>query len=55
MTIADRPPKKRAGYRWEYRMGCFCPTCPWFGKCIGHTWPHWIEVKETAHNAHERE
>src|SRR5882724_5786319 len=41
----DKPPKARIGYRWEYRTGCDCKSCPWKGNCKGEDWPHWIEVK----------
>jgi hypothetical protein len=41
----NRPPPKRAGFRWEYREGCNCKACPWKGNCLGETWPHWREVK----------
>ena len=34
----------RKGYRWEWRDGCRCKSCPWKGNCLGETWPHWIEV-----------
>jgi len=42
----SRPPAKRRGFRWEFREGCQCKTCPWKGNCLGETRPHWIEVKE---------
>jgi hypothetical protein len=42
----DRPPRKRRGFRWEFREGCQCKTCPWKGNCLGETWPHWREIKE---------
>ena len=45
-AIADRKPDDRLGFRWEYRKGCECLACPWKDKCMGKTWPHWIEVKE---------
>jgi len=46
MISPDNPPKKRSGYRWEWREGCRCETCPWKGNCRGEDWPHWREVKE---------
>lgn len=50
MIDPNMPPKKRAGYRWEYRSGCDCDHCK--GKsCIGRTWPHWAEVKEPTTEA----
>jgi hypothetical protein len=39
-------PPPRPGFRWEYRKGCRCVTCPWKGNCLGETRPHWIEIKE---------
>lgn len=39
-------PKKRDGFRWEWRDGCDCKFCPWKGNCLGETRPHWIEVKD---------
>lgn len=42
-----RPPKKRPGFRWEYREGCQCQSCPWKGNCRGEDTPHWIEIKES--------
>ncbi len=47
MSIRDRKPKDRPGFRWVYRDGCKCEDCPWAGKCSGKTWPHWIEEKES--------
>jgi len=44
-------PLSRPGYRWEYRPGCLCPNCPWGERCIGRTWPHWIEVKDKGTNS----
>jgi hypothetical protein len=41
--IRDRKPTDRPGYRYVYRDGCDCANCPWKGKCIGESWPHWIE------------
>lgn len=48
MTDASKPPKKRPGFRWEFRDGCECETCPWLPDCRGRTSPLWIEVKETT-------
>lgn len=48
MAILDRKPKKREGYRWEYRTGCECSNCPWGKACVGRTWPYWVEVDEKA-------
>ena len=46
-----RPPRKRPGYRWEWREGCGglndpgCAECPWLGSCKGEDCPYWVEVK----------
>ena len=34
----------RSGYRWEFREGCQCASCPWKGDCQGEDWPHWVQV-----------
>lgn len=56
MIDPARPPRKRPGYRWEYRTGCQCTSCPWKGNCRGEDTPHWREVKEddgeTAQDLH---
>lgn len=46
MIDPSRPPKKRPGFRWEYRTGCQCKSCPWKGNCRGEDTPHWIQIKE---------
>lgn len=46
MIDRNRPPKKRPGFRWEYRESCRCESCPWKGACKGEETPHWIEIKE---------
>lgn len=43
-----KPPKARPGYRWEWREGCRCASCPWKGNCLGETWEHWREVAEPS-------
>ncbi len=47
MLDRRNPPKSRPGFRWEYREGCRCEWCFWKGNCLGETWPHWREVRET--------
>lgn len=44
-----KKPKDRPGFHWEQRDGCSCKTCPWKGNCLGETWPHWIEIKDSPH------
>jgi hypothetical protein len=44
--LSNAPPRRAGkGYRWERRDGCDCTACPWRGRCLGHRWPNWIEVK----------
>jgi len=47
MIDPNKPPTRK-GYRYEYRAGCQCETCPWKGNCVGETWPHWYGVKENV-------
>lgn len=49
------PPPLRPGFRWEYREGCRCATCPWKGNCLGETRPRWIEVREFGPVAETRD
>jgi len=47
MISSSNPPRKRPGYRWVWREGCRCVTCPWKQDgCRGEDMPHWREVKE---------
>lgn len=48
MIDPARPPKARPGYRWEWREGCDCKTCPWKGNCLGETREHWREVPDAG-------
>ena len=43
-----KAPRKRPGFRWEWREGCDCKSCPWKGACKGEDTPHWREVKDNA-------
>src|SRR5882757_2060968 len=52
MTIRNRKPKDRLGFRYEYHEGCECLSCPWGNNCIGRTWPHWKE--KNIMNEYER-
>jgi len=46
----DKPSvKPMKGFKWEKRDWCSCSSkeqCPWFGNCLGKTWPHWAPVKD---------
>jgi hypothetical protein len=48
MIDRSKPPPKHPGFRWEYREGCQCKTCPWKGHCRGEDTPHWIEIKDAV-------
>lgn len=40
-----KPPKDRPGFKWKWRQGCDCKSCPWKGNCLGEDTPYWVEVK----------